>query len=183
MELNPDIAKIYQDFFPSDTVIVDDAHEYLLKHYKEYDFIWSSPPCPSHSDIRRCGVHKGQYEALYPDMTLYQEIILLEHFSKGLYCIENVIPYYQPLINPTSILERHYFWTNFKIKNIKLYDKRKHQDIVGNETIYGINLHNYQINNKRQILRNMVNPKLGLHIFNCAMQRKHNYKTEQLELL
>jgi len=45
VELNPDIAKIYQDFFPNDKVIVADAHKYLLKHYKEFDFIWSSPPC------------------------------------------------------------------------------------------------------------------------------------------
>ena len=98
VEYNPDIARAYQEFYPNDKVIVGDAHKYLLEHYKEYDFIWASPPCPTHSDIRRCGVHKGQYDALYPDMTLYQEIILLQHFSKCYWCIENVKPYYEPLI-------------------------------------------------------------------------------------
>ncbi|GAF94116.1 unnamed protein product, partial [marine sediment metagenome] len=63
VEHDPKIAEIYQDFFPNDKVVVGDAHQYLLEHYKEFDFIWSSPPCPTHSDIRRCGVHAGQYEA------------------------------------------------------------------------------------------------------------------------
>ena len=49
VEINPEIAKIYQDFFPMDNVIITDAHKYLLEHYKEFDFIWSSPPCPTHS--------------------------------------------------------------------------------------------------------------------------------------
>ena len=39
VEMNPEIAKVYQDFFPKDKVIIEDAHEYLLKHYKEFDFI------------------------------------------------------------------------------------------------------------------------------------------------
>lgn len=39
VENDPNIAKIYQEFFPNDTVIVGDAHKYLLEHYKEFDFI------------------------------------------------------------------------------------------------------------------------------------------------
>jgi len=38
IEINPKIAKIYQDFFPNDKVIVCDAHEYLREHFKEFDF-------------------------------------------------------------------------------------------------------------------------------------------------
>ena len=53
IENDKNIAKIYQEFFPNDKVIIDDAHDYLLKHFSEYDFIWSSPPCPSHSKIRK----------------------------------------------------------------------------------------------------------------------------------
>ena len=52
VELNPEIAAIYQDFFPGDKVIICDAHQYLLDHFKEFDFIWSSPPCP---DLPRHG--------------------------------------------------------------------------------------------------------------------------------
>ena len=65
MEQNADIAKVYSDFFPDDTVIIGDAHEYLLKHFSEYDFIWSSPPCPTHSKFRYLNDIK-----VYPDMKL-----------------------------------------------------------------------------------------------------------------
>lgn len=179
VEYNPDIAKLYQEFYSDDTVIVGDAHQYLLEHYKEYDFIWASPPRPTHSDIRRCGVHKGQYEALYPDMTLYQEIILLQHFATGYWCIENVKPYYEPLIKPSKILQRHLFWSNLDIKSYNKIDKRKHAEISGDKEVYGFNLNDKQINDKRKILRNLVNPELGLHIFNCIPQIKETLKLNQ----
>ena len=101
VELNPDIAAVYQQLFPNDTVIVGDAHQYLLDHYKEFDFIWSSPPCPTHSKARfALGVHGKGYPAVYPDMQLYQEIILLRHHFNGKYCVENVQYYYKPFIEP-----------------------------------------------------------------------------------
>jgi DNA (cytosine-5)-methyltransferase 1 len=71
VEYDQATAEVYQQHFKNDTVVVADAHEYLLNNYMNFDFIWSSPPCPSHSDIRRCGVNAGQYEAIYPDMELY----------------------------------------------------------------------------------------------------------------
>jgi DNA (cytosine-5)-methyltransferase 1 len=163
VEIDPAIAKVYQDMFPKDKVIVADAHEYLLEHYKEYDFIWSSPPCPTHSDIRRCGVHKGQYKALYPDMTLYQEIILLTHFGKGKWVVENVIPYYEPLI-PGMQIERHLFWTNFPVSDFNTGDDRIHSEIKGDSVVYGFDLKNYDVKEKRKLIRNMVNPHLGLHL-------------------
>ena len=75
----PEIAKIYQDFFPKDKVIITDAHEYLLQHFKEFDFIWSSPPCPSHSRVRKITIHP----TIYPDMKLYGEILLLKHYFRA----------------------------------------------------------------------------------------------------
>jgi site-specific DNA-cytosine methylase len=43
IEFNEEIAMIYKDYFPNDEVIIADAHEFLLKNYMNYDFIWSSP--------------------------------------------------------------------------------------------------------------------------------------------
>ena len=171
VEHDEQIANTYKEFFPNDTVIVADAHKYLLDHYKEYDFIWSSPPCPTHSDIRRCGVHAGRYEALYPQMDLYQEIILLKHFSKHhtKYVIENVKPYYKPLIEPDHKLHRHFYWSNFNISNFEVKNKRKHNNIIGSHTVYGFNIKDTKIKNKRKVLRNMVDPELGLHILNCSL--------------
>ena len=39
IELDPELARLYQERFPDDKVIITDAHQYLLDHYKEYDFI------------------------------------------------------------------------------------------------------------------------------------------------
>jgi DNA (cytosine-5)-methyltransferase 1 len=37
IEINPQIAEIYQKLYPDDTVIVTDAHEYLANHKKIQD--------------------------------------------------------------------------------------------------------------------------------------------------
>lgn len=119
VELNPEIAAIYQDFFPDDKVIVADAHQYLLDHFKEFDFIWSSPPCPTHSRLANSTL-KGNGFIRYPDMKLYEEIFLLKHYYEGKYTVENVISYYDPLVQPI-IFNHHYLWSNF---NIKLKNRR-----------------------------------------------------------
>ena len=116
VELDPEAARLYQERFPNDTVIVSDAHQYLLDHYKEFDFIWSSPPCPTHSRARYWSIGANGKNPIYPDMKLYQEILLLEYHFKGKYVLENVIPYYQPLLNPKK-RDRHLYWTNFNLPN------------------------------------------------------------------
>ncbi len=115
VELDPEAAKLYQERFPDDKVIVADAHKYLLDHYKEFDFIWSSPPCPTHSRFQTS--MKTKRKMKYPDMKLYQEIIFLDNFFNGKYCVENVIPFYEPLI-PAKKRDRHLYWTNFNLPNI-----------------------------------------------------------------
>ena len=173
VELNPKIAAIYQDFFPQDKVVVGDAHAYLLEHYKEYDFIWSSPPCPSHSRSRFWGMNRG-YKPIYPDMQLYEEILLLKHYFNGKYCVENVISFYKPLVDSQKV-GRHYFWSNFIINQIKL---PKLSDIINSltelEKRYGFKIRNYDIDgDKRVFLRNCVEPELGLHIFKEAFREQN----------
>jgi len=170
IELNPVIAKIYQDFFPDDTVIVTDAHEYLLSHFKEYDFIWSSPPCPTHSRARYWGYGSGKIQAVYPDITLYQEIIFLQHFAKGLWVVENVQPYYIPLI-PGKAIGRHLFWSNFNIPVIETEDADINQGNISEwQKLHGFDISNYKLNTRRdKVLRNCVFPDLGLHILNSAL--------------
>ena len=121
VELDPFAAELYKERFPNDIVIVADAHKYLLDHYQEFDFIWSSPPCPTHSRARFWGVGANGKNPVYPDMKLYQEIIFLQNHCKGKFCIENVIPYYKPLIEGQK-RNRHLYWTNFKLP-AKLSDR------------------------------------------------------------
>lgn len=129
VELEPEIAAIYKQNFPNDNVIVSDAHQYLLDHYSEFDFIWSSFPCTTHT---RMNVNFSLIR--YPDLGLYQEILFLQNFFKGKYCVENVIPYYEPLI-PAQQFNRHLFWANFKIR---ITDKRNPpkqiQNIIAQKT-------------------------------------------------
>ncbi len=171
IENNEQIAAIYQDFFPGDTVIITDAHQYLLDHFKEFDFVWSSPPCPTHSDIRRAGVAAGRYGLIYPDMSLYQEIILLQHFAENKWVVENVRPYYDPLILPQKI-SRHYLWANFHINSFKT--DRLHYDTQGDlQKIKGMDISKYKPGvRKDKILRDCVLPELGKHIFDCAYRKE-----------
>jgi DNA (cytosine-5)-methyltransferase 1 len=169
IELDKTRANIYKDLFPKDTLIIADAHEYLLNHYKEYDFIWSSPPCQTHSSFRHniCVRFRGT-KAEYPDMKLYQEVLFLKHHFSGEWVVENVKPYYEPLISPDIVLQRHYFWSNITIP-YKAFDKdniRKAQ-IPDFERIYGYDLSKYKIKDKRQTLRNCVSPELGKYILGC----------------
>ena len=172
IEINPDIAKVYRDFFPSDKVIVTDAHQYLLEHYQEFDFIWSSPPCPSHSQLRfnigfKANRKYKKVAAIYPDMNLYQEILLLKHWFSGEWVVENTIPYYEPLIKG-QITGGHIWWSNFLIPNIE-HGNRNHRGgtVESLQIRKEINLDKYDIPNKRQLLRNCVEPEVGLAVFNA----------------
>ena len=177
VELDPDIATIYQDFFPDDTVIVGDAHQYLLDHYNDgWDFIWASPPCPTHSRMNHLTEFVPEKTIKYPDMMLYQEIILLQTFFKGKYCVENVISYYEPLIKPTT-LDNHYFWSNFHISTYTgKIDRQitRMDDIKVKGETRGFDLTGYDkpIRFLEKLLNNCVFPKVGLHIFDCAFHIK-----------
>jgi DNA (cytosine-5)-methyltransferase 1 len=178
IEYDPKIAEIYKHFFPNDRVIVTDAHQYLLEHFMEFDFIWSSPPCPSHSKLRKSLSMASGAKAIYPDMKLYEEILLLQGYFKGDWVIENVQSWYKPLIEP-QIIQRHFFWSN-KVITPKTFEKDGIRITGGKnapewtqikhlEERHGITLPN-DAPRKKLLLRNCVNPEVGLHILNdiCA---------------
>lgn len=171
VEYDPHIAKVYAHLYPQDELIIGDAHQYLLKHHTEFDFIWSSPPCQTHSSFRQnIGVRFRGSEPKYPDMTLYEEIVFLQYNSKALWVIENVIPYYKPLIEPQKI-NRHLYWANFEIPPLtNLTENLRAAQISDLEKLHGFDLSSFKLTNKRQILRNCVNPNTGLEILNVALK-------------
>lgn len=179
VEYDADIAAVYKQLFPNDKVIITDAHDYLLKHFTEYDFIWSSPPCPTHS--RMVTSFKGEnrkHLLKYPDMRLYQEIIFLENFYKGNWVVENVIPYYEPLIEPKVEIDRHYFWSNQWLGRME-YAKRSYNLAKATKerlaSTYDIELP-VGTKDQRKLLRNAVPPNIGLFLFERATN-------EQLKIL
>jgi DNA (cytosine-5)-methyltransferase 1 len=173
VEFDPAIAAIYKDFFPEDEVVVGDAHQYLLENHKEFDFIWSSPPCQTHSSFRHnINVRFRGTKPAYPDMKLYQEIIFLQHNSDALWLVENVIPYYEPLI-PGKKINRHLYWSNFEIPNLpKVNEKIRSNQIPGLQELHGFDLSKYKLSNKRQVLRNCVYPQTGLEILKIVERIK-----------
>ena len=175
VELDPELARLYQERFPNDTVIVTDAHQYLLDHYKEFDFIWSSPPCPSHSRARywSSSNYDTTTEAIYPDMKLYEEILFLQHYYRtGKYVVENVIPYYEPLI-PSKKRGRHLYWTNFNLPT-DLNDRRVQIGAGKNELNKLCEFHKIDISSYKgkqsmiKVARNLVDYEAGKTIFNTA---------------
>jgi DNA (cytosine-5)-methyltransferase 1 len=167
VEFDPRVAAVYADLFPHDRVVVEDAHEYLLEHFQEFDFIWSSPPCPSHSQMRlNMSVGVRGSKPLYPDMKLYEEILLLKHYFKGYWVVENVRPYYEYLIQPTFVLGRHPYWSNFMVED-RHYEADGIKSVGAAEKIaerFGYDLSGYELPDKRKALRNAVNPEMGLYI-------------------
>ena len=168
VENNKDIAAVYSDMFPKDTMVIEDAHLFLLENYMNFDFIWSSPPCPTHSQIRYnigflANRKYRKVDAKYPDLSLYQQIILLMYWYDGKYVIEKTIHYYKPLI-PGRSMAKHIWWTNVDCPDIEIKNRGHRGGTVESlSKLKGFDLSDYNIKNKRQILRNCVEPEIGLH--------------------
>ncbi len=184
VELDPELARLYQERFPNDKVVIADAHQYLLEHYSEFDFVWSSPPCPSHSKSRFA--RRETTETIYPDLKLYEEIIFLKHYFKGKYCVENVIPFYEPLI-PGKKRGRHLYWTNYNLPN--QLTERKPAIMEGKDEVNKwCKFHEYDFRQYKgkqridKIARNLVDYDAGRTILQTALGIYKRDNAKQTEL-
>jgi DNA (cytosine-5)-methyltransferase 1 len=173
VELQPDIAHAYGERFPQDSVVVGDAHQFLLDHYEEFDFIWSSPPCPTHS--RMWGQNRTPS---YPDMKLYEEILFLQRWAPGAWVVENVRPWYKPLVEPDGASGRHLLWSNLELFWLPEPPPRP-PEFMGKATpeilgeYLGIEPALICCGNShdpKQVMRNCVHPETGREIMNRAIQ-------------
>lgn len=189
VELDPEAARLYKERFPKDEVIVADAHQYLLDHFKEFDFIWSSPPCPTHSKVRFTQKNQDFYIPEYPNMMLYQEIIFLKHHFNGKYCIENVIPYYEPLITGQK-RGRHLYWTNFLLPN-DIAERSMKGVMCGqsNDEFKKLcEFHQYDFTqykgeqSRTKMARNLVDFEVGKTILDTAMGIIHKQNVNQTSI-
>jgi len=174
------IAAAYTQNFPNDRVIIADAHLYLLQHFQEYDFIWFSPPCQSHSKMIRSGRNR---KPRYPDLKMYEEMLFLMYNQfKGRWVCENVKPYYNPLLKPTVELGRHLIWSNFPVSEIKVpafknlmtrqnvNAKKQLQNWLG--IYYEGNIYYEDNHCATQVLRNCVHPVIGEHVLNEMLRSR-----------
>lgn len=189
VELDTELAMLYQERFPNDIVIISDAHQYLLDHYKEFDFIWTSPPCPSHSRVRFSQKNRENCNAVYPDFKLYEEVVFLDNYFKGKYVVENVIPFYEPLI-PAKKRGRHLYWTNFNLPT-DLKERDGGNGIISkakNEVDVLSKFHDYDFNKYKgtqrrdKIARNLVDYEVGKTILATALNIQLKPKFNQVPM-
>lgn len=172
VEFDPEIAKAYSKRFPNDNVIVGDAWDYAVKNYLDFDFIWASPPCQTHSRLNIANNIRNDRTKILLDFRLYELIVYLKFFCKKPFVVENVVPFYEPLVKPNVKLGRHYFWSNFYISE-KYFEKSTKliKDIVISDfTDFDLSLFK-NIKNKRQVIRNQVDSSLGKYILSCAFDK------------
>jgi len=131
-------------------------------------------------------------DPVYPDMKLYEEILLLQGYFDGKWIVENVQSWYDPLITPQKI-GRHFYWANFEIPEPKqketgpeigqemigtvsektMKQKVKEFGLSEKEFEYIPNPSDYP---KNKIIRNMVHPDDGEQILKAAFEQKNNDK-------
>ena len=187
IELDPELARMYQERFPNDTVIVADAHEYLLNHFKEYDFIWTSPPCPTHSKVRISQKNRENFTHKYPDMKLYEEILFLDNYFDGKYVVENVIPFYEPLIQAKK-RGRHLYWTNFNLPS-NIGERKLFKNMIESGNIKDLSsFHDYDFTKYKgeqrtnKIARNLVDYEVGKTILETVFGIEKSKNVNQQKL-
>ena len=122
-------------------------------------------------------------------MMLYQEVIFLKHHFEGKYCIENVIPYYEPLIQGQK-RGRHLYWTNFTLPND--IDRAESKGFMcgqsNNEFQKLCDFHQYDFSkyngkqSKIKMARNLVDYEAGKTIFETALGIMKQSNTNQMSL-
>ena len=168
VEHDPEIAEQYSELFPDDTMIVGDAHDYLLHHYEDYEFIWSSPPCQTHTSMAISGQNRSRR---YPDMGLYEEIVYLRKFCKTLWIIENVKPYYGALLDPITV-GRHLFWSNF---DFDIEDVERPKGFIRQKQVTKQDLHDWLgIHFEKNIYYKWTDAEGNVHKNHCPFQILRN---------
>jgi len=119
---------------------------------------------------------------------IYGLKIWLDWNFQGKYVIENVQPYYKTPIEPTARIDRHVFWSNFKIRPRRFREKRKGHGSLENSHIMRDNKEklitiamlddvkeHVLCLTKRlglQIIRNCVDPRIGEYILEELSENK-----------
>ena len=111
----------------------------------------------------------------------------MEKWYKKKYVVENVIPYYEPLI-PAKKRGRHLYWTNFNLPND--LNERDSSIMEGaDEVTKWCKFHEYDFKKYKgkqrtdKMARNLVDYEAGKTIFKTALNIITKPKTTQTTLL
>lgn len=176
VEYDERVAAEYARRYPDDVVLVEDAHAVVMERAAEFDAVWTSPPCPTHSRLA-LNVAKRKGIEPTPDPRLWEEI---KHLSANAarYVVENVHTYYVPPIAPDVVTARHYYWTS----NAPMFLTPANVLPVSGRMVgltadaiaesYGLPLlPPGSVADRRKAMRNAVLPHEGLEIAQAAFAR------------
>lgn len=184
IEHDPVIAALYSKRFPKDLVLEEEVFQTLrAKEFSlDFDLIWASPPCQSHSQMMKFPQSKT-LRIPFPKLTeIYGLLIWLERYYTGAFVIENVQPYYKLLIPPTIRLGRHYFWSNFPIPKKQFGNPGKGHgklrgiirtnthELIKQNQLEDIEKELLGIPRRDRLMRNCVDPRIGQHILSALRQ-------------
>lgn len=171
VELDPRVAAEYARRYPADRVLVEDAHAFVLEHSGDFDAVWSSPPCPTHSRLAKVNASRRGH-ALNPDPRLWAEIEYLRDAGSA-YVVENVHVYYPPPIPPDLVTQRHWYWTSTPPLALSTLSGTSilspNTTALQFATAYGLPaLPHRAVANGRKAMRNAVVPIEGLEVAQAA---------------
>ena len=117
---------------------------------------------------------------------MYEEIIFLQNHFKGKFVVENVIPYYEPLI-PAKKRHRHLYWCNFNLPNVLTI--REARISTGLQEVKKLcEFHDYDFYKYKgkqpinKIARNLVDYEAGKTILDTLMGLRTKQNINQTEL-
>lgn len=112
--------------------------------------------------------------------------MFLQHYFKGGFVVENVIPYYKPLIEAQK-RGRHLYWSSFKLPND--INERKASIMEGkDEVTQWCNFHKYDFRQYKgeqrtdKMARNLVDYEAGKTIFETFLGIQKENNTAQISL-
>jgi len=184
VENDGSIVKLYKKRFPHDKVLFESVNEFLMKKdVNEFDFIWASPPCSTHSQMQKFNKKKMPIPRMDE---IYGLIIWLEKNYEGKFAVENVQPWYKTPIQPTARIDRHIFWANFKIIKKRFREKRKMHGTLSKSHIMrdskdklikdfmleDIKHDLLKLARNERFIRNCVDPRIGAYILSQCIYQK-----------
>ena len=120
----------------------------------------------------------------YPAMSLYQEILFLQRWAPGAWVVENVKPWYKPLIEPAGAIGRHLFWSNLPMWGLPEPPAAPQGCFMGQNNqatrdalaewlgVEAVNLYANGNHDPGQVMRNCVHPDIGRVIMDRASRHQ-----------
>jgi len=165
IEIDPAVCQAHKKNHLESNVICADVKDWLDK-VTDFDFVWASPPCQTHS-INNYSNKAIGYKTKPVDWSLWHVIDILQRAETIPFVVENVKIWYNEPFKHNFKLDRHYFWTNLQLVPFDYHKKPAkewcHISVKDWQEYH--QLEPATTGDKRQQLRNCVHWSIAAGIF------------------